>query len=139
AVGRIFAGGVDDDFGSRGRLVRVCNAGEVRNLSGERLFVQPFDVACSQDVDRALHVDFYEIRDAGANLLAHRAVGRDSGGDRDSAVAGQQLADEADTADVFVAVVFAEAQSLGKMRPDDVAVEHFHPGGAGSQALRHHG
>ena len=57
---------------------------------------------------------------------AHFAIRRDGGRDGDHAVARKQLADESDAADIFIAVLAAEAQAFGKMRPHDVAVEQLH-------------
>ena len=95
---------------------------------------RPFDVALDQHFHWALHIDFDEIRNPRAHFVAHLAIRGDGRGDGDHAVARQQLADEADAADVLIAVFLAEAQAFRKMGPHYVAIEHLHPGAELAQA-----
>src|SRR5207237_8972014 len=41
-------------------------------------------------------------------------------------VPGEELGDEPDRKDVRVSVLLREPQSLGQVRPDDIAVQHLH-------------
>ena len=50
-------------------------------------------------------------------------------------MARQQFADEADPANVGVAVLFAEAETLGQVGPDDIPVEHLDPATALAENL----
>src|SRR4051794_4760255 len=100
----------------------------MRDLSGERALVQALDIALRQNINGALHEDLDEVRNPRAHFIAHRAIRRDGGRNRDHAVAREQLTDKADAPDVFVAVLLAEAQSFGEMRANYVAIQHLYPG-----------
>ncbi len=116
---------VDHQFGIQRLFVGVGNAGERFDLAGQRLFVEALDVALDQFVDRASHVHFEEALVIAPHLVAHVAVGRNRRGDRDHAVARQQMADVADAPDVGVAIFLGKPESLGKIGADFVAVEDF--------------
>jgi len=51
--------------------------------------------------------------------------GRDGRGDHGHVVAGEQIGDERDPADVGVPVLLREAEALGEVLADDVAVEYL--------------
>ena len=77
-----------------------------------------------------LHEDSAIALGHGAVLIADLLVGGDSGGNDAHAVAGEEAGDEADTADVSVAILLAEAKALRKVGADDVAVENLDPAAA---------
>ena len=81
--------GVDSDFGVQGLLVRVGDAGEVLDLTPDRLLVEALHVATGQLFDAALGVDLDEVADELAVLVADLAIGRNRGGDNRDAVAAQ--------------------------------------------------
>src|SRR3989338_1802844 len=118
--------GIHHNFCFQWRLVRVRDAGEVLELAGQRLLVEPFDIPPGQLLDRALHVHFDELADLLTVVVANLAVGRDRRADGHDPVARQQLADIADALDVRVAVLLAEPQPLAEVREDLIAVENFH-------------
>src|SRR5690606_25650318 len=68
--------------------------------------------------------------DGRADFVANGLVRGDRGGHGDHAVARQQAANEADATNVGVAVFLAEAESLGEVRANDVAVENLNLGTA---------
>ena len=52
--------GVNLEVRRRGRLVRIGDAGEVRDLAGECLLVQAFDVAFGDGLERRVDEDLEE-------------------------------------------------------------------------------
>ena len=107
-------------------LVRVVDAGEALDLAGERLLVEALDVAPRALVHRRGDEDL----DERAPLLDHRArlpprllVRRDGSGEHGAALPRQARGDPADALDVRVAVLLREAEALGEMRANGVAVE----------------
>ena len=124
-LGRLVLG-LDHQLGVLRRLVGVGDAGELLDLAGAGLRVEALDVALLADLDRGLDVGLDEAAVHHlARLVADLAVGRDRGGDHRHAVAGQQVGDERDAADVGVAVLLREAEALREVLADDVAVEHL--------------
>src|SRR5450759_2149051 len=122
----------------RRRLVRVVHPGQAAQLAGALPGVETLDVAVAADLGRRAHVHLHERRPAVFVLSAH---GRPRPGvrrhDRDQhqdAVAGQQVGDVADPADVLVPVGAAEAEVSAEVGADGVAVEHLHPPAGGAQA-----
>ena len=111
-LGRLRSG-VDHELGVLGRLVRVVDAGEARDLAGQRLLVQALGVAVGGDlVDRGVHVDLDELADQLAAGVAGLPVRRDRAADRGDAVAREQVRDERDAQDVRVAVLLGEPEAL---------------------------
>ena len=98
-----------DDLGALGRLVRVVDAGEVLDLAGERLLVEPLRVALGERRDRASQNTSTKCSIWRALLVADRAVRADRRGHRAGARAGDELGDVADAADVGVAVLLARS------------------------------
>src|SRR5439155_26192934 len=118
--------GLDPDLGNRGRLVRVGHSGELLDLAAERLLVQALDVPARTLFDRRVDEDLYErpvLLDHVASVLPRLAVGRDRRDDHGRAVARQARGDPADAVDVRVAILLREAETLGKVLADLVAVE----------------
>jgi len=60
-----------------------------------------------------------------ATLLTNRLVRRNGGADGDHTVAREQIADEADAANVDIAILFTKAQPLAKIGANDVAIQNF--------------
>src|SRR5262249_21910302 len=120
--------GVDPQLGVYGWFVGVVDTGEVLELAGPRLLVEPLRVALLARLNRRVHVDLDKRQAAldvqGTHAVAVLAVGADEGGDRDDARVGEQLGDLADAADVLFAVLGRETQVLVQPVPDVVAVEH---------------
>src|SRR5512132_1922644 len=83
---------VEHELGARRLFVGVADAGELRDLSFERLLVEALHVTLGALVDRGLHVDLDEgadLIDALARLLPRLLVRGDRGGDHGSALARQ--------------------------------------------------
>ena len=107
------------------RLVRRGDAGELLDLAGARLLVEPLHVALLADLDRAVDEDLDEVARLHdrAHLIAVGAVRRDEGRQRHDAGVGEELRDLADAADVLGAVLGREAEILVEPVADVVAVE----------------
>src|SRR5919199_1571410 len=121
--------GVDDDLGARRRLVRVVDAGEPGDLPGAGPRVQALDVAALADLQRRGQVHQHEPAvplDQRTGLLTRGLVGRDRRHHHGAAVLDHLAGDEADPADVEVAVLAGEGELAGQVGADDVAVEHRH-------------
>src|SRR5215470_10337442 len=84
----------DGHLGGRGRLVRLGDAHEVRNLSGEGLLVPAGRVPLDELLGRAVDVDLEVAADQTAVLLARRLVRADRGHERRDLVAGQEIGDQ---------------------------------------------
>src|SRR2546429_4724024 len=128
---------VDHQLRRERLLVGVRNARELGDLAGQRAGVQALGVAAHALLERRLHVHFDERADLATDFVAHRAVGRDRRADHHHAVAGEQLRDVADAADVGVAVLAGEAEALGEILAYLVAVERLDPDAGAAQLVRH--
>ncbi|TLS23288.1 uncharacterized protein PpBr36_05932 [Pyricularia pennisetigena] len=125
--------GLDGDFRVLWCLVRGRDAGELLDFSGAGLLVQTLGVALLSDLDGDVDVDLDELerlvallRGLGVQLPGRLPVGavrRDEGRQRHDGAVGKQLGHLGDPADVFVAVLFREAQVLVEPEPHVVAVE----------------
>ena len=118
---------VHDHLGIRGLLIRIGDAGEVGDLPAQGFLVEPLDVAPSQLLDGAAHVDFHEVADLRAGLAPRLLVRRDGRADHRHAVARQQRAHESDAQDVGITVFPGEAQAPGEMGAHDIAVKDLDP------------
>src|ERR1700733_3991652 len=92
--------------------VRVVDPCEVRDLPGARLSVETFRVAPLALFERTVDVDLDEAlrTNGGADFVTNLAVGRDRGDEGDHPVAHYDLGVGGDSAHVFVAVGFREAE-----------------------------
>ena len=120
--------GVERDLGIERRLIGIVNAREAHGLAvGDGragLGVHPLDVALLADVDRSAAIDFDEVSLRHlAGLVADRAIRADDRAKRGPAVLGDQAGDITDAPDVGVAVFLAEAEALGQVSADLVAVQ----------------
>ena len=114
-------------------LVRIADAGEVLDDRRRAPSCRGPSCRAPRDVDRALDVDLDEAASAFARTSSRIvAVGRDRGRDRDDAVAREQVRDEADAADVRVAVLLREAEALREVLAHLVAVEDLDTPAPGS-------
>ena len=104
--------GDDPHLGRERLLVGIGHAGELGNLAGARLGVQPLHVSFLAYVDRGIDEDLDEVVDLSPDLVADVAVGRDRRRDRYHAVAGEDRRHPADAADVGVAVLLRESEPL---------------------------
>ena len=114
--------------GLSGGSYGIVDAGEAHRLAvGDGracLGVHALDVALLADVDRRAAIDLDEVSLGHlAGLVADRPVRADDRAERGAAVLGDQAGDVADAPDVRVAVFLAEAQALGEVRADLVAVQ----------------
>src|SRR2546425_8572913 len=116
---------IADDLRMKRLLIRVADAGEVGDLAGDRLAIKAFGVALDQRVERRPHEHLDEAGRLAPQLVAHLAIRRDRGRDGYAAAACDQPCHVADAPDVRVAVFFGEAETLGEMRADLVAVEQL--------------
>src|SRR2546430_10595365 len=128
---------VDHQLRRERLLVGVRNARELGDLAGQRAGVQALGVAAHALLERRLHVHFDERADLATDFVAHRAVGRDRRADHHHAVAGEQVRDVADAADVGVAVLAREAEALGEGLAYLVAVDRLDPYAGAAQLVRH--
>src|SRR4029450_4115090 len=118
---------MQDDLWSKGRFVRIGNTGELLNLAGKRLSVQPFRIALDEHIERAFHMHLDKIRNPSACLIPDGSIRRNGRDDRDYAVARQQFADEGDASDVLVPIFLAETETPRQTRSNDVTIQNFHP------------
>src|SRR5918998_4425436 len=124
ALGRRFLVGLYVQLGGDGRLVGVGDAGELRDLAAEGLLVEALDVPVGADVERRVHEDLYKaLAHVAPHLVPYLLERRDGGDDHAHAVAREKVRHEPDPQDVRVAVLAAEAEALGEVRPHDVPVE----------------
>ena len=63
-------------------LVGIGYAREVRDLTAQRLGIQPLDIPAHELRDGAAHVDLNEVANQPPRLVTRAAIGRDGGGDR---------------------------------------------------------
>src|SRR5581483_8910660 len=106
--------------------VRVVDARKTLDLAGERLRVEPVDVTARALLERGRDVNLDERPerlDQLARALPRLAVGRDRRREHGAALARQPRGDPADPLDVRVPVLLREAETLGEVRADGVAVE----------------
>lgn len=122
-----FSTAIDHDLRMKRFFVRVGHAGKLLNLTGEGFLIEPFHVAGDKGVQRAFNVHFHKVANALAHFVADRAIRGNCGGNGDGSVAGQEMRDIADTADVGIAVLFAEPQPLTEVGPHFIAVKNFYP------------
>lgn len=127
--------GVNCDLGVERRFVGIRDPREFLNLAGQGLLVEPLDIALDEGLERAMGVDLDEVLDLGADPVAGLAVGRYGGRDGNYAVTAQNLADEADAANVDVAVLLAETETFGEMRANHVAIQNLHLGAERAQPV----
>src|SRR5207302_8973684 len=124
-LGRL-ALGCDLDLRVQRRLVGVVDTGEALERAGARLGIEALHIPVLADLQRGGDVDLEEVvADQFPDLVTHRAVGGDGGGDDLYPIAGEQLGDEADPPDVDVAVLLREAETLGQVLPHDVAIQQL--------------
>jgi hypothetical protein len=88
--------------------------------------VNTFCIARFADFERRVDEDFNKIigADHRTAFVARVPVGADGCTDHKAAVPHNLRRDKSYPADIQIAVCFAEAKSLRKMRPHHVAVEH---------------
>src|SRR5438477_2262353 len=137
ARGHVVTLRVDHQLRRERLLVGVRNAGELGDLARQRAGVQALGVAAHTLLERRLYVHLDERADLAADFVAHRAVGRDRRADHHHAVAGEQVRDVADAADVGVAVLAREAEALGEVLAYLVAVQGLDPDAGAAQLVRH--
>lgn len=131
--------GVDDELGVLGLLIGRGDAGELLDLAGARLFVQPFDVALLADLQGCLAVDLQEAsgHDEFANPLTVSAERGDEGGHDDHTRLDEQLGYLADAADVLSAILIRETEVAAETVADVVAVENEGPAAPLVEPLLH--
>src|SRR4051812_31900553 len=121
---------VDDQVGGDGRLVWIAHAGEVGDLAPHRLAVEALHVPLYEGVERGVCVDLQERNPFLVGEPSHLGpgfgVGRDGGGHDPHAVAGEEAGDEPDAADVRIAILAGEPETLRQMRAHLVTVEDLH-------------
>lgn len=127
--------GLDCDFRVGGSLIGGRDAGKLLDLTSARLLVQTLGIALLSDLERHVDKDLDKrqwlftrrsppnVGVQGAGRVAVGAVGGDEGGNGDGGGVGKELGNLGDAANVFVAVLFREAQVLVEAEADVVAVE----------------
>src|SRR3990170_3704157 len=65
---------VRDDVRIQRWLVRIRDAGEVGQLSPQRLLIQPFHVPPDPLLERTVNVDFHKAPNLGPRLLPHTSI-----------------------------------------------------------------
>src|SRR5262245_38261830 len=98
---------VDRELGLEWRLVRCRDAGELLDLAGARLLVEPLHVALLAHLDGTVdeYLDEVARPQKAADLIAVRPVRRDEGRKRHEAGVGEELRHLADAAAVRGAVL----------------------------------
>src|SRR5215217_5012141 len=123
--------GLDVQFGSLRRLVRVGDAGELRDLPRECPLVEALDVTLGAHLQRSIDEDLDEIlAHVLPDLVAHLLEGRDGADDHSYPVACQQVGHEPDPQYVGVPVLPGEPETLGQIGPHDVPVQNLDLAGA---------
>src|ERR1035438_5839756 len=110
------------------RLIRIGYPSEVPDLAGESALVKPLRIPRSKNVDRAIHVDFHEPPNPALHFFAGIAIWRDRSDYDDHAVTRKQLRHKADAPDIRVAIFTRIAETLRKIRANDIAIEDLHFG-----------
>src|SRR3712207_539476 len=96
------------------RLVRIGDAGELRDLPGKRLFVEALYVAFGADLQGCVYKDLDEVLPYIAPDLVARLLERRNGRHyHPYPVASEQIGDEAYAQNVRVPVLPGEAEALG--------------------------
>ena len=121
----VWPGGLDPDLGVDGRLVGIRHAGELGDLAGARLRVEPFTSRASQSSSVVATWTSTKLSIQPRTSSRTLAVRGDRGRHRDHAVAGEQRGDESDPEDVGVAVLLREAEALREVLAHFVAVEQL--------------
>src|SRR5438067_9356902 len=137
-LGRTQMRGVEDDFGIRGRLVRIRDSSEFLHDAGARLGVESFAVASLADRERRRDVDEHvpALRlDHRPHFLSHGVVRSDGGADCHATVLRDLGGDEPDAPDVDVAVLLRKSELGGEVLPHDVAIEQRHVSAAHLEQL----
>src|SRR5947209_20490455 len=93
-------------------LVRIVNTGKAGDLAFVDQFIQAFDVALAAHFDGTADIDFHEVANFLASPLSRLAIGGNSSGAADDAIAGEQAADECDALHVGIAILAAETKTL---------------------------
>src|SRR5437868_6587666 len=110
-----------------GRLVRIVDPGEARQLAGLRARVEALGIAFLAHLDGRVDVHLYEAQAVAlvrlARVRARLRVGRDDGDERDQAGVGEQSRDHGGAAHVAVAVLGGEAEVAADAVAQVVAVE----------------
>src|SRR5882762_7853599 len=106
-------------------LVWIADTGGGGNLAGNRFLVEALDIALDEGVERAADEHFDETGRFRPDLVAHLAVWRDRSGDGNAPVSRHEPRDVADAADVGVAILLGEPQSIGQVGADVITVEHL--------------
>ena len=117
-------------------LVGIVDAREPPDLAAAGLGVHALRVPPLADLEGRVDVDQDEtvVTDHGAALVAGRLVRAHGGADHRAVMTDDLRGDEADAADIGVAVLLAEPEALGQVRADDVAVQQ----GDGPPPLQQH-
>ena len=116
--------GIQHQIGGFGLLVGTVDAGEVGYLAGLCLFVELFGVALHAGFKVGLDINLHKaVADDLPCLTAALLKGRDKGDDGDAARVGKELCHLRGAADVFLAVLRAEAQIAVETPAQLVAVK----------------
>src|SRR5258706_9330083 len=83
-----------------------------------------------------MHLDA-QCLGASAYLIANRTIRRNRADESADTVSGEEICDEADSADVLVTVLAAEPESPGNMLAHDITVQHFDPDPARQKVRAH--
>src|ERR671916_594775 len=127
ALVRLLLVGLDVELGGGRRLVGVGDAGELRDLTGEGLFVEALDVALGAGLYGRVHEDLDKVLPYRAPHLVARLLERRDGRDyHPDPVAREQLGDEADAQDVYVPIFLAEGETLAEVGAHDIPVEDLY-------------
>ena len=111
------------DFRMEWWFIGIRDAGEFFDLTSQGFLVQTLHVAGDQGVKRAFDVHLDEVADPAAHLVTDGPVRRNGCSDRYCPIAGQQMGNVADAADVGVAVLSAESQSFTQVGTHLISVE----------------
>jgi hypothetical protein len=90
------------------RLIRIVNPGEVSKLTGTCPSIKAFWVSVFANVQWCIHINLNKAASQLADLIANRAIRRNSRNQNNNTVTSKQVCDEPDPSDVFVAIMLAE-------------------------------
>src|SRR6266700_1322009 len=119
------ASGAALDLWIQRRLIGIVNTRKLRKKSGSRFLIEAFHVSLFTYCQRSIYVDLNEPANIGPQFVTYGSIRRNCRHDRDYAILRQQFGNESDAANIFITVLFREAQVLREMAPNRISVQQF--------------
>src|SRR5262245_20454757 len=96
-------------------FIRIIYSRKAFDLASSRFTIHAFKISLLAHLQRRVHEDLDEpiVAHEVSHLAARRAIGTNSGGERHSMVSDDLRCNEADPANIRVAIFFAKSQTFG--------------------------